>query len=267
MKMFQKSGYLLFAVWVLCGLVMAQERVVIRGGTLVDVRDGSLMPNTTVVVEGDRIAAVTTGGGQVPQGGTVIDATGKYILPGLIDLHMHYDDYAPELYLNHGVTTIGDLGADHEWMKAQKDGIEKGFIPGPRMFIGTNNLDGIPEDLSNYFLRPYVHLLKGTEEAIVAMRRYIEEEVDAVKIYNGLSVEQLRVIVREANRANIPVIGHFRDVRIAAEVGGGHGIEHLTPVVTLVADRRAYERSRQASQRRGPEDWAQRRDRLVNCLH
>ena len=110
MNSFQKCGFLLVAVWVLCGLVMAQERVVIRGGTLVDVRDGSLKPNTTVVVEGDRIASVTSDGGQVASGGTVIDATGKYLIPGLIDLHMHYKDWSAELYLNHGGDDGGESG-------------------------------------------------------------------------------------------------------------------------------------------------------------
>ena len=101
---------------------MAQELVVIRGGTLVDVRDGSLIPNAVVVVEGDRIVSVSTGEAPLPQGETVVDATGKYILPGLIDLHVHYKEWAGELYLNHGVTTVVSLGDRNEWIRAQKEG-------------------------------------------------------------------------------------------------------------------------------------------------
>ncbi len=210
----------------------------IRGGTLVNVRDGSLTPNAEVVVEGDRIASVSTAGGQPSQGGTVIDATGKYILPGLIDLHVHYRDWSAELYLNHGVTTVVDLGTPHEWVKAQKEGIDKGTIPGPRLFFGTNNLEG-PRD-ENYSMRGYVHVLEDPEDAMFAMRQYVSEDVKAVKVYDGISIEVLRVVVREADRANIPVIGHFEDVRIAADAGA-HGIEHNGAVANAIIDRQARE--------------------------
>ncbi len=242
-KAFPKCGLLLLTVWALSGLVHAQERVVIRGGTLLDVRDGSLTPNAVVAVEGDRIASVSTEAGQPAQGGreTVIDARGKYILPGLIDLHVHYRDWSAELYLNHGVTTVVDLGTPHEWVKAQKEGIDRGSIPGPRLFYGTNNLEG-PRD-ENYSLRGFVQILNDPEEALRAMQQYLTEKVQAVKVYDGLSVEVLRVLVREAEKANIPVIGHFKDVRIAAEVGA-HGIEHNGAVANAIIDNQAREEAR-----------------------
>ena len=76
-------------------------------------RDGSLLLDAVVVLEGDRIASVSSGG-PLPSAETVVDATGKFILPGLIDSHVHYADWAAELFLNHGVTTVVDLGSPHE---------------------------------------------------------------------------------------------------------------------------------------------------------
>ena len=186
MKIFPRVGSLFLVAWALSGLLMAQNRLVIWGGTLVDVRDGSLVPDTVIVLEGDRIVSVSSGG-PTPPGDTLVDATGKYILPGLIDLHVHYKDWAPELFLNHGVTTVVDLGSSHEWIKAQKEGIQSGLIPGPRLFISTNNLDGPPAN-ENYFLRPYVEIVEGPEEALRSVRRQITEQVDAVKVYDGLSI-------------------------------------------------------------------------------
>ncbi|MBI4483511.1 MAG: amidohydrolase family protein [Acidobacteria bacterium] len=240
MKAFQKGTSLLLAVGAWCGWVMAQERVVIRGGSIVDVRDGRLVPNGVIVLEGDRIVSVSREGGAVPEGATVVDAAGKYLLPGLIDLHVHYKDWSAELYLNHGVTTVVDLGVAHEWIKAQKEGIRTGLIPGPRLFHGTNNLDGPPEDPTSYFVRPYVHILKDPEEARAAMRQYIVGKVDAVKVYDGLTQEMLRSIVVEAQKVNIPVIGHFKDVRVAAAVGA-HGIEHNGAVANAILDKQAQE--------------------------
>ncbi|MBI4483512.1 MAG: amidohydrolase family protein [Acidobacteria bacterium] len=238
MKAFQKSGYLLFALVTSCGWAMAQQRVVIRGGQIVDVRNGSLVPNGTIVVEGDRIVSVSRDSGRVPEGATVVDASGKYILPGLIDLHVHYDDWSAELYLNHGVTTVVDLGNVHEWIKAQKQGIESGLVPGPRLFHGTENLDG-PSDEPDDAKR-IVRAVKDPEEARMAMREYIAGKVNAVKVYDGLTPEMLRAIVAESEKANIPVIGHFKDVRIAAEAGA-HGIEHTGAVANAIVDRQARE--------------------------
>ncbi|MEE8160794.1 MAG: amidohydrolase family protein [Acidobacteriota bacterium] len=237
--MFGKKECLLVVFWVLSGLLLAQDRVVIQGGTLVDVRDGSLMQNAVVVVAGDRIESVSRAGGAVPQGATIIDASGKYVLPGLIDLHIHYKDWAAELYLNHGVTTVVSLGDTHEWIKAQKAGIDRGLIPGPRLFHATRNLDALPEDESTYFWKRHVHLLKGPEEARVAMRAYINTSgVHSVKVYDRLTPAMLRSIVAEADKANIPVLGHFKDVRIAAEVGA-HGIEHTHAVANALVDQQA----------------------------
>lgn len=223
-------------VWLLAVLVafhattLAAQQIAVRGGTLVDVRNGRLVTDAVVVIEGDRIVSVLPRGA-VPPGATVLDATGKYILPGLIDLHVHYDEWAAELYLNHGVTTVVDLGNVYEWIKAQKKGIAAGVVPGPRMFHGTPNLDGRTEEGSKRIVRE----VRTTEEARAAMREYVADGVDAVKVYDGLTAEQLRGIVAEADKANIPVIGHFKDVRIAAEVGG-HGIEHLGAVATAIED-------------------------------
>ena len=91
------------------GSAQARQQVVVRGATLVDVRDGRMVENAVIVVDGDRIVSAQAGGA-VPAGATVLDAKGKYVIPGLIDLHVHYKDWAAELYLNHGVTTVVSLG-------------------------------------------------------------------------------------------------------------------------------------------------------------
>ncbi|MBI3939190.1 MAG: amidohydrolase family protein [Acidobacteria bacterium] len=223
----------------LWGPVLAQDRLVIVGGTIVDVRDGKLLPDSVLVLEGDRIASISAGERQRPQGATVIDASGKYLIPGLIDSHVHYAEWAAELYLNHGVTTVLDLGNHHEWIKAQKHGVESGFIPGPRIFVSATVLDGPPVS-EGYFERPYVHIVKNAEEAAAALRQHIGEEADAIKVYDGLNVEMLRAIVREAQKANLPVIGHFKDVRDVV-AAGAQGVEHLEPVSHAVADSQAMQ--------------------------
>lgn len=221
--------------------MIAQNPLVIRGGTIVNVRDGSIVPDTVIVVEGDKIVSISSGGGQVPSGGTVIDATNKYILPGLIDCHTHYKEWAPELYLNHGVTTIVDLGNSLEWIKAQKDGVNSGLIPGPRIFHGTNLFETPPPNQA-YFMRPHTDAVRNPEEALASMKQYVAGKVDVVKVGDGLSIETLRIIMREAQKANLPVIAQFfdpqRDLHLAADVGV-NGIQHTMAVAHALLDRNA----------------------------
>ena len=238
--MSQENKFLWLVLWMFCGWATAQDRIIIRGGTLVDVREGNLIEGAVVVVEGDRIVSVSGADEAVPFGEQTIDAAGKYILPGLIDLHVHYDDWAGELYLNHGVTTVVDLGNVYEWIKAQKRGIKSGFLPGPRLFHATENLDG---PVPGGSVKRVVRTVDDPESVQLLMSQYLKDGVDAVKVYDQLSEEVLRAIVAEAEKGDIPVIGHFKDVRVAARVGA-HGIEHTYAVAEAIVDEQAREDAR-----------------------
>ena len=226
------------------GWDLTETPVIIRGGTLVDVRNGQLTPGAVIVVRGDWIVSVN-GNGPLPADAEVVDAGGKFIIPGLIDAHVHYKNFSGPLYLNHGVTTVVSLGDTYDWIKVQKEGIKRGVILGPRLFHSTDNVDKTPEDMDDLIkqekqLLDHHRFLDDVEEASAAMGAYVRDGVDAVKIYDGLDKAQLVAIVEEADKADIPVIGHFPDVYVAAEVGG-HGIEHTKPVAHALIDE-AYRR-------------------------
>ena len=253
---FLKLG-LLGAVLCLCsGFAMAQGRLAVVGGTVVNVRDGSLLANATVVIEGDRIVSVSAGAAP-PQGATVVNAQGKYVLPGLIDLHVHYMDWAPELYLNHGVTTAVDLGRASTWMLAQREGVLQGTIPGPRLFIAAR-FEGERTPREELFARTALervyadqisggalvgtvaagnHIVKNAAEARAAMRDYVSGKikVDAIKAIHSLNAESVRAIVEEAKKANIPVLGHFANARLATDAGAD-GLEHTWAVAVNIVD-------------------------------
>lgn len=263
--MLRQISVLLFAIGVFCGLAAAQGRLAIVGGTLINVRDGRLTPGAVIVLEGDRVVSVSSGG-EAPAGATVIDATGKYVLPGLIDLHVHYRDWAPELYLNHGVTSIVDLGSATDWMRAQREGSAKGTVPGPRIFIAVrlegrretrdalmserpiervyiDQITGRPDDEVS---APGGYMVKNPTEARAAMKDYIsgKMKVDAIKTIHNLNGETLRAVVEEARKANLPVIGHFENARMAADASAT-GVEHTWAVAAAIVDLQAREKALQ----------------------
>ena len=100
-------------------------------------RGGRPLEDAVIVIEGERIKSIGKSGEiQIPQGSRVIDAKGMTALPGFIDGHGHYEDFAGEIYLHLGVTTCPDIQTtrDDYWSMAQRDGIRLGKIRGPRIW-------------------------------------------------------------------------------------------------------------------------------------
>jgi hypothetical protein len=110
---------------------------------VIDVTGGPSLSDSTVVIAGDRIAQVGMSGEVFPPANAeLIDATGKFLIPGLWDMHTHPDqeEYLPQFIAN-GVTGIRIMWGKpyhHEWRKE----IESGTLLGPRMLIASNILDG-----------------------------------------------------------------------------------------------------------------------------
>ena len=130
------------------GIDQAPTRVrVIRGGTLIDATGRAPVPNGVLLIEGDKITRISTDrSASVPPGADVIDASGKYILPGLIDGHVHFHSWIVEPLLHYGITSVFDLGNPEDWILAYKDGTDKGRIYGPRIFAVGPLLNGYPNE-------------------------------------------------------------------------------------------------------------------------
>lgn len=112
-----------------------QQILVIQGGTLIDGNGGAPVPNSVIVIQGNRITAAGRAGAvQVPAGATVINATGKWITPGLIDsMAIGYWMYG-EAYLHFGVTSTVMNVARGDQGLAERDAINHGIYEGPRLF-------------------------------------------------------------------------------------------------------------------------------------
>jgi len=213
--------------------------VVLEGGTLIDGTGRNPINNAVVVIEGNRIKSVGTKG-QVsyPSNARVINTDGKTILPGLVDGHIHLDiyfpSYMPQMLLRYGVTTVADLNNDTDWIILQREAFNSGKLRGPRMFVSGEALDG-PTSVTNTDQRVVVHSLKTPEEARAQVRNLVAKGVDMVKTNYTLTFEQLAAILDEAKKANVPVVGHTRNMRKAAELGMKY-MEHMNTVAWAVLD-------------------------------
>jgi imidazolonepropionase-like amidohydrolase len=199
---------------------------------VIDVTDGHVMRDTTVVVEGDRIVRVGRTTAADAKAGRVVDATGEYLIPGLWDMHTHVffgktavdgRDLILPLFLANGVTGVRDMGsALDEVLQARAD-IAAHRLMGPRMVVSGPMLDGpksqykaaipitTPEDG-----RKAVDMLKG-------------RGVNFIKVQSGVPREAYFAIADEAKKDGIVYEGHVPDAIRASEAvaSGQRTFEHL----------------------------------------
>jgi len=223
---------------------LGAQNLAIVGGTLIDGTGEPSQPNVTVLIQEGRISGIFSATDPVPDGLTTIDAKGKYIIPGLIDTHAHYRDWQPEFFINHGVTTVLDLGNRPEWMQAIKEAVAKGKMKGPRHFRSDLIIQAPPDPQNTEIPRQRrgrLVYVRDVSEARDEARRQIEGGTDAIKIYAPLSPEQISAIVEEADKANIPVTGHILNAEDAI-LAGIDFIEHTEGLaISTVDDMEKYE--------------------------
>ena len=135
MKIFQKSAdyslgcCLVFLLWIIPVRAVAQAAqpaiLVIEGGTLIDGNGGAPVRDALIIIQGNKIAAVSRKGQtSYPAGAQVLRADGKFIVPGLMDAHCHYYWFMGELYLAYGVTSVFEVGGGEEVGIAQRRATE-----------------------------------------------------------------------------------------------------------------------------------------------
>lgn len=206
-----KSLLWLGLLLILAGRVCGQSTtgaLVIRGGTLVDVRAGKEVPNSLIVIRGDHIEQVAAEGKvEIPQGAQIVDARGKWIIPGLIDSHAHAGDYAGDplkLYLANGVTTIRNPGGNVTELRLTREKLLSGKLVGPRLYFSGNILDGNPPVWAGGSL-----MVDTPERARSAVNFLADQGVDFVKVYNNVKEPELAAIIETAKARGLPVAGHI----------------------------------------------------------
>jgi len=203
-------------------------RIVIKGGTLIDIHTGRQINDSLIVIEGDLIKEVGREAEiKSPPDAQVIEASNKWIIPGLMDMHAHVSGLGRSLlwlYVANGVTTIRDPGGNLSLLKLVRGEIDSGKRLGPRLFFAGSVLDGNPP------LWPAMSIIVDTpERAESAVNSLVDRGVDFIKVYNSITEPVLAAIIRTAHGRGVPVIGHVpRAMTMTRAVEMGlDGLEHI----------------------------------------
>ena len=199
--------------------------IVIEGGTLIDGTGSPPRAGTTLLIEGNRIRQI---GDRLlaPAGARVISARGKYVIPGLIDTHIHSrGPWMHRLFLANGVTTVRDMGGAVERVLTLREEIRVGNILAPRMFVSGMGIN--PRSIQALNFSSHREMAE----------KMVEAGVDGIKI-TGYTPQQLREVVEVAHASGLLVYGHpgpkidgrAPGVRLAVEAGID-GIEHSNGIL------------------------------------
>jgi imidazolonepropionase-like amidohydrolase len=204
--------------------------------TVIDATGSPPKPDMTVMIFGNRITVIgKTAAVSIPKEAQVIDATGKFLIPGLWDMHVHWYEY-DKLYLRlftaNGVTGVRIMwGAPihFQWRKKIRDG----NLLGPRMVIASTIVDG-PKPIW-----PASIAVANATEARQAVIKLKQDGYDFIKVYSVLPREAYFAIADEAKKQGLEFAGHVPFSVSAAEASdaGQRSIEHLTGILAACSSR------------------------------
>lgn len=212
------------------------------GARVVTMRGDEVIEDATVVVEGNRIAAVGSREDvAVPDGALVMDVSGRTIIPGLIDVHAHgaqgVNEITPQRNWGHyaslafGVTTVHDPSNDTSTIFAASEMARAGLLTAPRIFSTGTILYGATT--------PFTAEVNSLEDARSHLRRMKAVGAFSVKSYNQPRRDQRQQIVaaaRELEMMVVPEGGSLFEHNMNMVVDGHTGIEHAIPVPNLYQD-------------------------------
>ena len=178
----------------------------------------------TVLVSAGRIEAVGPSTQvNVPPDAVVIDGSGRYLIPGLVDAHVHINSDDAPTYVSYGVTTVRNMWG-YPTLRNLMDSIADGQTIGPTIYSYSSGLDAPPV----YW--PFTQLVNTPNEARAAVVEQLDAGWIGIKVYDDLSLSSYDAIIAAAAARGMPVVGHVpRQVNLGhALKSGQRSIEHLT---------------------------------------
>ncbi len=209
------------------------ETLALTGATLIDGTGNPAVPNAVVVIKKGRIvAAGPKSNVKIPKNATVINEAGKTILPGLWDMHAHFEqvEWGP-IYLAAGVTTVRDCGNEFEFIKAVRDAVAAGKGLGPRLLLA-----GIVDGSGTMTVG--IQRVDTPEQAEAWTDKYHDAGFQQIKIYSSVKLEELKVITEEAHRLGMTVTGHVPEglTTYQAVEAGQDQINHIQYIAAMMYD-------------------------------
>lgn len=199
------------------------QGLLITNARLFDPKTGRIQEKANILIEGGRIKAITKGFATALPGYQHLDAAGKFVMPGLWDMHVHYGDPSDGiLHLACGVTNVRDMGNSLDLID-KKEKIDQGISLGPRLQLMSGFIDG-----AGPYAGPTGELINSVEEGKVSIKKYADLGYRQIKLYSSIRPEWVVPLVAEAKKYDLRVSGHIPAHMLASEAieAGYDEIQH-----------------------------------------
>jgi len=209
--------------------VAKNKTLAIVGGNLIDVEGNENINNATIIVADGLIKQVGKAADiKIPAGATIIHTEGKTILPGLWDMHAHFQqaEWGPS-YLAAGVTTVRDCGNEYDYINAIKSAIDSHKGVGP-LILKAGIVDG-PGSMALGIVRATTK-----EEAVKVVNMYKDNGFAQIKIYSSVKPDIVKAICEEAHRLNLTVTGHIPQ-NMSTQAGIDSGMDMINHIQYVYA--------------------------------
>ena len=283
-------GHIAILLILATATVAPARPIALVGGRLIDGFGGPPLPNSVIIVEGERITAIgAVGSLDVPPDAEIISTEGMSVLPGLWDCHVHtmllgHSDYehwdktypkrfgtdimpaAAQQLLLAGVTSARDLGAPLKESIDVRDRINRGEIPGPTLYVSGPFIQHEPYPGTEQFRWG----IKGVSEARSKVRQLAEAGVNIIKLIDQdqMTMEEVQAVVTEAHARKLPVVAHsHRPEEIRRGLAAGVDCFEHTGLATapeIPQDIRNMIAERTAKMSLGPLFWCPTIEGLIN---
>lgn len=221
------AGVVLVA-WACVSFASERPIVAITGVSIVDVEQGrTIGPRTVMVADGRIVAIGTPSDARVPAGAQRVDGRGRFLIPGLVDMHVHLfnnatrrppNDWTFPLFVANGVTAVRDMFTEAAAMaivEGWRDAVAKGELTAPRIVAAGVAVRGASPD-----------------DAAKRVGVAADAGADFIKVFSGVPESNWRAILDAARRRDLPVVGHVPAgvSLLSAAAAGQRGNEHLMQV-------------------------------------
>ncbi len=221
-----------------CKTNSEENIIILKDAEIIDIRTGGIETNSILIKE-NRIEMIASFDSfPVYEGATLIDCEGKYVVPGLFDMHMHIrEHYNSEAYLKPlllaGVTSIRDMGGYPDSIASIVANIKEGKIEGPNIYYAGYTLDGIKErdtpDLTT-------QIITNSTDLNPILANLNDHQVNFIKVHTYFPVTRIEELVEMANNLGLPVVGHIplKMSPTDAILNGFQSIEHMNSLISAL---------------------------------
>lgn len=219
-----------------CNTQPKTDVLVLKKANVIDVKTGKVITNSLLIKE-NRIEKIGPFESfSIGNGDLVIDCEGKYVMPGLFDMHMHIlEHYNSSKYLNDllltGVTSIRDMGGHPDSIANVKERLERGEMSGPNLYFPGYTLDGLSEGGISDSTHKVVSDNTDLTSLLDSLKGF---GIDFIKVHNYFPSSRIEELVKKAQESDLYVVGHI-PVGLSPEdviALGFKSIEHMNSLLS-----------------------------------